>query len=125
MRRFVPSVHCNTELHRAGCQTTPCPSTWPQERSDGRTSTTPASAASFSCANFNCEDICTQFPLQYRFPTQLIDRWPFIHFVSSVSDSQRLLQDDCRKSTSYLWSTGIECTSLQPNAVQLFRRTDG
>ncbi|KAK9874323.1 hypothetical protein WA026_002674 [Henosepilachna vigintioctopunctata] len=26
MRSFLPSVHCNTEHHRAGRQTTPCPS---------------------------------------------------------------------------------------------------
>ncbi|KAK9889001.1 hypothetical protein WA026_004285 [Henosepilachna vigintioctopunctata] len=59
---------------------------WTLEKSDGSTGTTPASAASISCANYNCEYIRTQFPLQYRYPTQLIARWPFIRFVSSASD---------------------------------------
>ncbi|KAK9892345.1 hypothetical protein WA026_019799 [Henosepilachna vigintioctopunctata] len=67
-----PSIRCKHELHRtqlcgalypvstATQNTTELvvrlrcvPQRWTQERSDGSTGTTPASAASISCANFN------------------------------------------------------------------------
>ncbi|KAK9872983.1 hypothetical protein WA026_020332 [Henosepilachna vigintioctopunctata] len=189
MRSSIPSVHFNTEPHRAGRQTTPCPSTldarkyplqyrhpsqliprwpsirfvssasdpqrslkdnfckrtahlrsngirctfdsdypsrWTQERSDGSTGTTPSSAAGISCTHFNCEDTCTQYPLKYRYPSQLIARWPFIRFVSSASDPQRPLKDNCCKRTAHLRSNGIRCTSASDSLPHWTQgRSDG